>query len=143
MSDVKGVNRTKMDSATPDDRLTGGEFDGRVKVSIDSYEAATLVSGSTIEIGGTLPEGAKVLEVVIQADALGGSVTLAVGDSDTAARYISATAMNTGDKVLRINAIGGRNYVIGTASGDNQVLITVGGASATGSIKTQIFYTND
>ncbi len=143
MSAVKGVNRTKMDTATPADRLSGGEFDGRVKCSIDRYEADGLVAASTIEIGGTIPNGAKILEIAIQADALGSGVTLAVGDSDTAARYISATAMNTGNKVIRIDTIGGRDYVIGTASGDNQLLITTAGNPATGTIEAQIFYTND
>ena len=29
MATVKGVNKTKIDSATPADRLEAGEFDGR------------------------------------------------------------------------------------------------------------------
>ncbi len=143
MSAEKGVNRLKMDSATPANRLSGGEFDGRVKVMIDSFVASSLAQDSTIDVGGIIPEGAKILEIVLMADALGGSVTLAVGDSDTAARYISATAMNTNHKVVRINVIDGRHYVVGTASGDNQIVITTAGATASGDIKIQIRYTND
>ncbi len=141
MSAVKGVNRTKIDTATPADRLTPGEFDGRVKVIIDSYAAAGLVLGSTINVGGLLPIGAKVLEIVLTCDALGGSVTLAVGDSTTAARYISATAMNTGNKVTRINAIDGRSYTVTTTT--RQVVITTAGAAATGDIKIEIYFTHD
>lgn len=146
MSEVKGVNRTKMDIATPEFRLTAGEFDGRVKVMIDSYEASSLASGSTIKVGGTLPTGAKVLEIVVTADALGGSVTLAVGDAEVANRYITATAMNTSNKVLRINAIDGRDYKVDLTdadSPDNQVVITVAGAAASGDIKVEIYFTND
>lgn len=138
---VKGVNRTKMDTPTPANRLTPGEFDGRVKVMIDSYAANALAQGSTIDVGGLLPIGAKVLEVVLMADALGGSVTLAVGDSTTAARYILATAMNTGNKVVRINAIDGRGYTV--TSTTRQVVITTAGAVATGDIKVEIYFTND
>lgn len=146
MSEVKGVNRTKMDTATPADRLTPGEFDGRVKVMIDSYEAAALANGSSIDVGGILPTGAKVLEIVLTCDALGSSVTLAVGDDEDTSRYITATAMNTANKVTRINAIDGRSYPVDltdTSNPDNQVVITVGGAAATGSIKIEIYFTND
>ena len=146
MSVVKGVNRTKMDSATPANRLTAGEFDGRVKVMNGSYEALALEAGSTIKVGGTLPTGAKVLEIRLMCDALGGSVTLVVGDAEDPNRYILATAMNTANKVTSINAIDGRAYVVDmtTASTpDNQVVILTAGAAATGTIKIQIYFTND
>jgi len=122
-----------------------GFIDGRVKSMVDDYTAdATEDAGSTIKVGGTLPTGAKIVGVQISNTAQAASVTLAVGDSDDPDRYITAYAA---DSVRFNNDLNdtGNGYVVGTNSGDNQVLITTAGATLTASdvIKVVIFYVMD
>ena len=143
MAAVKGVNKTLVDAGGLQSAMLRGQNDARRKSTVDSYEAAVLVLASTIQVGSTLPKGARIKEIILHADALGGSVTLAVGDSVTADRYITATAMNTANKVTKLTQIAGRDYVIGTNTGDNQIVITTAGASASGTIKIEIQYTQD
>ncbi len=145
MSAVKGVNQTKIETPTPANRLAKGLFDGRLKVTTDIYEAAALASGSTIKVGGLLPKGARIKEIVLHTDNLQNNTTLAVGDSDTADRYIAATDHGAAALITRILAaqIAGRDYVIGTATGDNQIVITTGSGEATGTIKIDIIYAQD
>ena len=146
MATVKGVNKTLIDTQATADRVGKGLVDGRLKIMSDTYEAASIAIGTVIQMGGLLPLGAKVHEQILMADALGGSVTLAVGDAESAARYISATAMNTGNKVVRIDTIAGRQYVVDNtvpSTTDRQVQITTAGAIATGTIKLDTIYSAD
>ena len=93
MASVKGANFTNL-TADPIVKIGAGEFSGKVRVQYDSYEASSLASGSDISVA-RLPKGAIVYDIVIHHDALGSGVTLAVGDSDSAGRYIAATAAAT------------------------------------------------
>ena len=102
MASVKATNITNID-ASPSVLANAGDVHGSVRVFKDTYEASSLASGSDITIA-RLPKGARVMDIHLKADALGSSVTLAVGDSATADRYISATAMNTGDKQLSLSS---------------------------------------
>jgi len=142
MADVKGVNNTIADAPAPSSVLDGGQLGGNVKVMYDSYEADSLASGSTIEVGKELPAGARVLGINLYNDALGTGVTLAVGDSDDADRYLAAASAASAGK-LEANLADGIGYAIGTNDGDNQVLITTGGAAATGTIKAVILYSHE
>jgi hypothetical protein len=140
MAAVKGVNVTLHDAGGQgDNAISEGYVNSTVEVWCDSYEASALASGSTIEIA-ELPAGAKHLSTVVTHDALGTGVTLAIGDSDTAGRYLAATAAATAGK-LESAVTDGVQYVIGTATGDGTVLLTTGGASATGTIKTIVYFT--
>ncbi len=145
MSSVLGVNQTKIETPTPANRLAKGLFDGRLKVITDIYEAAALEAGSTIKVGGLLPKGARIKEIVLHTDNLQNNTTLAVGDSDTADRYIVAIDHGAAALISRIPAaaIAGRDYVIGTATGDNQIVITTAAGEATGTIKIDIIYAQD
>jgi len=146
MSAVKGVNRTLADTPTPGNRLKPGEYDGRKKVMSDEYEAAALAIGSTITMGPRLPKGAIVTGIKLMADALGATVTLAVGDAEDPNRYILATAMNTANKVVAINAIAGFLYEVDRSDSDNlddQITITTADAVATGTIKIEVEYVHD
>ncbi len=148
MSAVKGVNRTLADAQATSDRIAKGLVDGRVKVIIDSYEAAALASGSTIKVGTLLPIGAVVNEVILHTDNLQNNTTLAVGDAEVADRYIDAIDHGAAALVSRIPAanVDGRNYTVDETDSDNtdrQVVITTGAGEATGTIKIAIFYSQD
>jgi len=140
MASVKGINITNLD-AVPVALPKASEVHGRIRVWFDSYEASSLASGSDIKIA-RLPENATVFEVVIHHDALGTSVTLSVGDASSATRYIGATAAASAGKIIMsedgaIDGFGFENV------SETDVLITTGGAVATGTIKIAIMYAVD
>lgn len=140
MASVKGVNITNMD-AVPAVKADAAQVHGRLRVAYDTYEASSLASGSDITVA-RLPAGATVYDIVIVHDALNTSVTLAVGDSSDADRYITATAAATAGKIVlsEDGAIDGFGY---ENSSQTDVLITTGGASASGTIKCVVYYTVD
>lgn len=144
MASVNGTNYAKTADPTSSNILDRAVIGGKVKVMHDSYEAASLASGTTIKIGKDLQSGDRILDVWIVADALGDNVTLSAGDSDTATRYISATVANTANLRIDLDQIDGFNYEIGTNSGDNTILITTGSSTgtqaATGTIKVCVLY---
>ena len=137
MASVKGVNFTNITS-TPVVNTASKEAYGKLRVTYDTYEASSLASGSDISVA-RLPQGATVYDIVIHHDALGSGVTLAVGDSADADRYITATAAATAGKVVMSEdgAIDGFAY---DQTAETDVLITTGGAAATGTIKVAVIY---
>ena len=145
MATVKGVNRTVADAVTSTHTLAPGLFGGNVKVMVDTYEAAALASGSLIEMGGELPVGARVLMVMLTTDALGGSVTCSVGDAESGTRYMNAEDCSSAGSHFTDLADGVEYEVDMTTAStpDNQILVTIGGASATGTIKLVVLYTHE
>jgi len=150
MADLYGVQATKVNTGpTGANIVSPGLLGGRVRCMVDTYEASAAAIGATIQLGQALPVGAKVLGFIFAHDALG-SATVDLGDADNADRYIdganvsSAGIINEGDATL----IDGIAYeVLGTgatASGDDTtILLTVIGATLTGTIKLVLFYTVD
>ena len=146
MSDVLGVNKTKIDTPTPANRLKPGEYDGRVKVMTDLFEALALVQGSTIKMGGKIPKGAIVLAVLLTCDALGVSSTLDIGDAEDDDRYFSAHDSSAALINEPGDEVDGVNYEVDETDADNldsQIVITTAGASITGTIKLAILYAHD
>lgn len=144
MASVNGVNRAKAIDPSSDNVLDRGVLGGKLRVMYDYYEAASTATGTTIKVGQDLNDGDRIIDIWLMTDALGNGVTLAVGDSDTAGRYISATACNTANQRLDLDTIAGLNYEIGTNDGDNTILITLAGtASGTGTIKIVVLYSRD
>jgi len=140
MASVKGVNITNIDS-TPVEKASASQMHGRLRVAFDSYEASSLASGSDITVA-RLPAGATVYEVSIVHDALGTGVTLTAGDSDDADRLITSTAAASAGEVTMTDdgAIGGVGHEY---SAQTDILITTGGAAATGTIKCAVYYAVD
>lgn len=142
MSDVLGVNKTLIDAGTI---LSPGKFDGRVKCSIDTYEASSLAIGSTITMGGKLTKGAIVLFQILATSALGGSTTMDVGDAESSARYESALDTSAEHATI-LNAIAGIQYETDETEADSldtQIVLTTAGATMNGTIKLITIYTND
>ena len=81
MATLKGVNKTKID-AVPAQLAEQGEQGGVKKVIYDTYELTADTTGGTdtLEMGGLIPAGARVLDVKLLFDDLDGSGgTLDVG----------------------------------------------------------------
>ena len=137
MASVKGVNFTNI-TATPQVNADSSEWTGKLRVQFDSFEASSLASGSDISVA-RLPKGAKVWDVVIMHDALGSGVTLAVGDSADADRYVTATAAANAGVISMHNdgAIDGFGF---EQTAETDILITTGGASASGTNKMKVVY---
>ena len=137
MASVKGSNFTNI-TADPVVKTSSQYAHGKLRIQYDSYEASSLANPSDISVA-RLPKGAVVYDVIIHHDALGSSVTLSVGDSGSATRYIGATAAATAGKVVMSEdgAIDGFGY---ENNAETDVLITVGGGTATGTIKCMVVY---
>ena len=136
MATVYGNNFTNI-TATPAVNADSSQWSGKLRVQYDSYEASSLADASTISVA-KLPKGAVVYEVIVHHDALGAGVTLAVGDSSDADRYITATAAATAGKIVMSEdgAIGGFGY---EQTAETDIIITNANA-ATGTIKVAVFY---
>ena len=137
MASVKGVNFTNI-TADPIVKIDSGEWSGKMRVQYDTYEASSLASGSDISVA-RLPKGAKVYDIVVHFDALGGSTTISVGDSGAAARYIAATSTSSAGQMSmsQEGAIAGVGY---ENTAETDVLLTTGGGSITGTIKCVVMY---
>ena len=137
MASVKGTNVTNID-ASPVVKVDSSEWHGNLRVQYDSYEASSLASGSDITVA-RLPKGAKVYDIIVHFDSLGGSSTISVGDSADADRYITATSTASAGQMSmsQEGAIAGFGY---ENTDETNVLLTTGGASITGTIKTAVIY---
>ena len=137
MASVKGVNFTNI-TATPVVKADSSEWHGNIRVQYDSYEASSLASGSDISVA-RLPKGAKVYDIIVHFDALGGSSTVSVGDADSATRYIAATSTASAGQMSmsQEGAIAGVGY---EQTAETDIILTTGGASITGTIKCVVMY---
>ena len=146
MASVKGANITNMD-ATPIVKVSSENAGGKIRVSHDTYEASSLASGSDITIA-RIPKNATIHDVIVKCDALGSSVTLKVGDSGDDDRYIGVVGTwnvagqsqsmlagsSTGAPIPAVTGLGYRT------TAETDILITTGGASATGTIFCWVMY---
>ena len=145
MSSVKGVNYTNI-TATPIVKSDSEVAGGKVRVSYDSYEAASLASGSDITIG-RVPANATIIDVVLKCDALGGSSTLKVGDADDDDRYLAA--VGTWNAAGQVQSMLGGSTAANTAmtglgyrtTAETDIIITTGGATISNSIHCWVMYT--
>jgi len=147
MASVKGVNITNLD-ATPVVLSSSEEVGGKIRVFYDTYEAVSVASGDDITIA-RIPANATIHDVILKCDALGSGVTLKVGDSGDDDRYLSvvgtwnvagqsqsmSSGSSTGAATTAVTGIGHRT----TASTD--IKITTGGATASGTIFSWVYYT--
>ena len=144
MTAAKGAFKTVAVAGTASHTNPRGVDQGALYVTHDTYEAATLVTGSTIEIGTKLPLNAYVHDAIVGYDAMGSSTSFSLGDSEDPDRYITNTA-TTSAGVTRLNAVDGMGYKCdetqGTSNSDRQVLITtVDSGSMSNTIKATVFW---
>ena len=133
MATVKGVNQTLIDAGGIA-ALTQGLVNGRVKCSLDHYVLTSGNNGDTIKLFGLLPAGAKVIAIALSATVAQSSMSIGVGDLDSATRY---SATNTGlQTAITPVWVMGTEYVIGTTDTsttdtDRQITVTLS-TTATG-----------
>tara|TARA_Y100001951_G_scaffold102573_1_gene109482 strand:+ start:702 stop:1145 length:444 start_codon:yes stop_codon:yes gene_type:complete len=146
MASVKSSAITNLD-AVPAVNADGGN-NSPMMVWHDTYEASSLASGSDITIA-RIPAGATIHDVVIKADALGGSSTLKVGDSGDDDRYLGIVGTwnvagqtqsmlggsSTGAATTAVTGVG---YKV---SSQTDIVITTGGATISGTIYAWVYWT--
>ena len=171
MATTYGNNKRKSVASVtnPTEMVNVAESGGRMRVMYDTYEADGNTStdntgaNGTVVVIGTLPKGARIWNIILQADALGSSVTLSAGyaahtNSSTGASvsvdlvaFIAATAMNTAKKVLSMSwsyneaaadSIDNLGFECVDENGTD-IVVDIDAAHATGTIKSVIFYTVD
>jgi len=154
MATVYSAQKTSWSQNNPTDRVKTNEMAGRVRVAYATYEASSLASGDVIEMFN-LPNGARIVGGSLAYDALGASTTLSVGYaaysaadgtavSASAAAYKAAASSATAGlaDVVATIALGFGSEVNANATG-LPVTVTLGGASATGTIVLQMLYVTD
>lgn len=120
MSAVDGVNRAKYVAGTVAQK---GTLNAQVLSITESYTCSSLADASTIEIGGKIPAGAKMLAVMIKHPAFATGRTVKIGDNHDDDRYAGATSVAAAGTIT----VPCGNYVVGTNPGDNQLLLTTAG----------------
>ena len=154
MATVYSVQKTKWDQNVPSEKIDTTELAGRVRVAFAEYEAASLASGDVVQMFN-LPNGARIVSGRLAHDALNSSTTLSVGYaahtnaagtavSLSAAAYkaagssASATAANVANTIAL-----GENSIVDANKDGLPVSVTLGGASADGTIQLTMMYVID
>ncbi len=141
MATYNGVNAAKIAAMKPTNILDPGLAGGKVRCFIDTYVGlGTEANLETIAMGPKLKKGARILDVIIECDTIGGSPD--VGDAESSERYISEATDNA---VHRLDAVGGVGYEIDETDEDaldSQILILLDAAvTEAGIITLVVFYT--
>ena len=150
MAAVYGVNITNLD-ATPRVPASSEQVHGVLRVWYDTYEASSVSSGDTITMA-RMPAYSTVHDVILKCDALAGSSTLIVGDSDDPNRFIEVSGTWNAAGQTQSMLAGGSNGSAPAVSmnglahrytSETDIYITVGGATINNSIHMWVFYTTD
>jgi len=150
MATVYGVNATKLNNL-PIDLVDVAEGHGRVRRMYDTYEALILAVGDIVELGATIPKGARIIDWTLTTDDLGGTATagiIQVKPIDTAvgsAVSIQAAAVVIGDGAVRLIPVAGDiNLLPYETLGESQMQILISvDATVAGTIKLEVLYTID
>ena len=154
MATVYSVQKTKWNQNVPSEKIGTTELAGRVRVAFAEYEAASLAINDVVEMFN-LPNGARIVSGRLAHDALNSSTQLSVGyaahtnsagstvalDADAykaAASSASASAANVANTIAL-----GENSVVDANKDGLPVSVTLGGASADGTIQLTMMYVVD
>ena len=154
MATVYSVQKTKWDQNVPSEKIDTTELAGRVRVAFAEYEAASLAINDVIQMFN-LPNGARIVSGRLAHDALNSSTQLSVGyaahtnsagstvalDADAykaAASSASASAANVANTIAL-----GENSIVDANKDGLPVSVTLGGASADGTIQLTMMYVVD
>ena len=154
MATVYSVQKTKWDQNVPSEKIDTNELAGRVRVAFAEYEASSLASGDVIQMFN-LPNGARIVSGRLAHDALNSSTTLSVGYAAhtssagatvalSAAAYKAAASSASASAANVANTIAlGENSVVDANKDGLPVSVTLGGASADGTIQLTMMYAVD
>lgn len=141
MATVKSDWITAIES-TPPSQPQPGQVRGKVRCAFASITFAAAQIGDNARML-KLPKGAKIVPGgKLVTAALGASVTISVGITGTTAKYLALTACNTADQStdLKLQATMG---VSGGLTAEEEIILTVAGAAATGKADLYVFYVQE
>lgn len=150
MANFTGVNATKLDNL-PIDFVDVAEAHGRVRRMYDTYEAGVVENADTIELGATIPKGARIIDWTLVTDDMGGTATAAIiqvkpiDTSVGSAVSIQAAAVVIGDGAVRLKpVVGDINLLPYTTLGESQIQLLISASdTVAGTIKLEVLYTID
>lgn len=136
---------------TPGNRLESYDMGGKIRMATLKYTAPATGMPQVADVLvwiPNLPKGARIIPHMTKLYWSAGtaSSTLTLGDSATANRYLTATAITSaGSAVAETGAANGATYVTGTNSGDTVLTSTVAGAeiAANQVITLRVAYVQD
>ena len=148
MATKYGTNKTieRAGTSVTDAGLLGGRVRCMVgEYTCDGVADLLLATADVVQLGKELPVGARVLDVVLASEGVGGDVQVSIGDAVDASRYIGAASIVATELTRMLDAEGGSvGYEI--ISTTRQILATVAaGTSNTDAAKFKviIYYTHD
>jgi len=142
MADVYGVNRT-LKRAAQVNTIEPEVLSGKVRWLYDSYEAASLAGDSVIKLfGQDLPAEARIVNWIIDHDALAGDCHLEFGTSADADEFMESVDCTSADKKNFIDDGVAASLGFEIESGDGQTLVitTSGATAASGTIKVAVAF---
>jgi len=163
MAILQGVLQALAAAPSSTNMLGRGLMGSKLRVMVDSYEAAGTTAGDIVKIGKKLNAGDRIIALIIACDDLGTGVTMDGGYAnasdtmvtslfdglDVATAALKGTVIIEAGSVIDVSSSGspdapyvdsGMGYKVGTATGDDQVAISLEDAAATGTIKVAVIY---
>ena len=134
-----GVNYTLANAQETSDTIERAEQNGEVRMAYDSYTSGG-TAGTIIYMFDKLPKGAVVMGIYLYCDWADASSTLDIGDGDDDNRYMDAIDTSSAVNGWQSLLTGGLGYTIGTNDDDDQIQLTTGGATVSGTVKMIIMY---
>lgn len=151
MATVYGTNATKRDNQTIPALIDIGQVGGEVRLAFDTYVSAGAIPLSTKIRMMTLPEGARVTDVWLDATDLGTVGTLDVGwesnvanggsDAANGTGFLSAVDVHTAASLTKMSTTQGATGQAIQFTGTTQITINASAATdVAGTIKLYVFY---
>ncbi len=127
MTDYRATNYAKT-VAVPPQKVDGGDYGGRTRHLYDQYVTGGAETTNDRILVGQLDPGERVLDGWLQYGALGGAVTLRLGDAADDDRLLAATNVAAAG-LTRLSAATALGYRAGGAA-RVPLFLTVGGGTA-------------
>lgn len=155
MATLYGVNADKILVDNPSAKVSVGDLGGRMRALYDTYELTGDLSASdVIKMGGLIPEGARVHEVILAFDDLGTTGALDVGweasaDGGEAADvdgFIDGADVNSAADVVKMSdnlAFGAGQFKEFSEAVQPIVTVATDTDATSGTISVAIYYTID
>jgi len=143
----EGVNYVKQnDPASASNIIGHGLLFGKVRVMQDTYTqgATSLNSQDYILVGGKLPTGAQVVDMIVSMGSplASSAPSVVIGDEGDPNRYLTASIVTGGAVKVGPNVVGGMYYTV-TGTTDNYVRLAGGSAGTIlsgASVKISVMY---
>lgn len=150
MAEKYSVNYTNVNISNPSIKVAPGDSNGKMKCLFDEFDLAEVLALNDEILIQSLPKGVRIHEVVLEAEALGGSCSLSMGIKDNGSdiedddAFIPATSASSAviKKMSDDAGNAGMMKVLGGETIPFIKAVAASGASA-GKIKVGIYFTND